>query len=206
MDGQWVAWAQRLAAIAQSGLHYSESDYEKERYDAVRGIAAAMMEAGGGGEAGGLVEMMSRESGYATPKVDVRGAAFRDGKILLVKEAVDGLWTLPGGWADVGDSPSEAAAREVVEESGFEVEVVKLCAVWDRSRHAHRPAFPFHLYKMFFLCEITGGEARQSVETLGVDFFGEDSIPALSEGRVLPWQIRRMFEHERDRSLATDFD
>ncbi|MBE0536012.1 MAG: NUDIX hydrolase [Phycisphaerae bacterium] len=206
MDGQWLLWAQRLAALAQSGLTYTENPFEIERYEAVRGIAAEMMEAGGGGAAAGLVEVFRGEKGYATPKIDVRGAVFRDGRILLVKEAIDGLWTLPGGWADVGDSPSEAVGREVVEESGFEVRVAKLCAVWDRSRHAHRPAFPFHIYKMFFLCEITGGAARTSVETLGVEFFAEDAIPPLSQGRVLPFQIRRMFEHYRDRSLATDFD
>jgi ADP-ribose pyrophosphatase YjhB (NUDIX family) len=150
--------------------------------------------------------MFGREKGYATPKVDVRGAAFRDGRILLVKEAIDGLWTLPGGWADVGDSPSEAIRREMVEESGFEVEVVKLCAVYDRSKHPHRPAFPFHLYKMFFLCEITGGEAKTSHETLEVGFFAEDALPPLSEGRVLPFQIKTMFDHYRDRSLPTYCD
>ena len=203
MDGRWLTWAQRLAAIAQSGLTYSESQYEIERYEAVRAIAAEMMEAGGGGAAPGLVEMLQREKGYATPKVDVRGAAFREGKILLVKEAIDGLWTLPGGWADVGDSPSEAVRREMVEESGFEARVVKLCGVYDRSKHPHRPAFPFHLYKMFFLCEITGGEAKTSYETLDVGFFEEDDLPALSEGRVLPFQIRSMFDHYQDPLLAT---
>ncbi|HPD46021.1 MAG TPA: NUDIX hydrolase [Anaerohalosphaeraceae bacterium] len=206
MCGQWLTWAQRLAAIAQSGLTYSQNEYEIERYQAVLKIAADMMEAGGGGNAQGLVEMFGREKGYATPKVDVRGAAFRDGRILLVKEAIDGLWTLPGGWADVGDSPSEAIRREMVEESGFEVEVVKLCAVYDRSKHPHRPAFPFHLYKMFFLCEITGGEAKTSHETLEVGFFAEDALPPLSEGRVLPFQIKTMFDHYRDRSLPTYCD
>ncbi len=206
MCGQWLTWAQRLAAIAQSGLTYSQNEYEIERYQAVLKIAAYMMEAGGGGNAQGLVEMFGREKGYATPKVDVRGAAFRDGRILLVKEAIDGLWTLPGGWADVGDSPSEAIRREMVEESGFEVEVVKLCAVYDRSKHPHRPAFPFHLYKMFFLCEITGGEAKTSHETLEVGFFAEDALPPLSEGRVLPFQIKTMFDHYRDRSLPTYCD
>jgi len=206
MDEHWVVWAQRLAAISQSGLTYSESHFEIERYEAVRAIAAEMMESGGGGEAAGLVEMFRGEKGYATPKVDVRGAVFREGKILLVKEAIDGLWTLPGGWADVGDSPSEAVRREVVEESGFEVRVAKLCGVYDRSKHPHRPTFPFHLYKMFFLCDITGGEAKTSHETLAVDFFAEDALPALSEGRVLPFQIKSMFDHYRGPSLATYCD
>ncbi len=165
-----------------------------------------MMAAGGDMEKAGFIELFSREAGYATPKIDVRGAAFRDDTILLVKEKVDGLWTLPGGWADVGDSPSEAVERELLEESGFEVRTVKLCAVYDRNKHPHKPSFPFHLYKMSFLCEITGGEPKTSPETQAVEFFAEDQIPPLSQGRVLPQQIKRMFEYYRDPSLPTDFD
>ena len=206
MEPKWLDWARRLAAISQSGLTYSDNHYEIERYEAIRDIAAEMMATGGDMEKVRLVELFSREAGYATPKVDVRGAAFRDDMILLVKESVDGLWTLPGGFADVGDSPSEAVEREVIEESGFEVKTTKLCAVYDRNKHPHKPSFPFHLYKLFFLCEITGGEARTSPETDAVEFFKENEIPPLSQGRVLPQQIKRMYEHYRDPSLPTDFD
>ena len=145
-------------------------------------------------------------SGYATPKVDVRGAAFRDDKILLVREARDGGWTLPGGWADPGQSPAEAVVREVFEESGFHVRVTKLAALYDRSKHPHMPRAPFHVYKLFFLCEITGGSATVSHETTAVDFFPEDAIPNLSIDRTLPFQIARMFDHHRTRTLPTDFD
>ncbi len=206
MEPKWLDWARRLAAISQSGLTYSDNHYEIERYEAIRDIAAEMMADGGRLEKVRLVELFSREAGYATPKVDVRGAAFRDDKILLVKESVDGLWTLPGGWADVGDSPSEAVERELLEESGFEVRTTKLCAVYDRNKHPHKPSFPFHLYKMFFLCEITGGEPTTSPETDAVEFFAENQIPPLSQGRVLPQQIKRMFQYYRDPSLPTDFD
>ena len=206
MDPKWLDWARRLAAISQSGLTYSDNHYEIERYQAIGDIAAEMMASGSRLEKVRFAELFSREAGYATPKVDVRGAVFRDDKILLVKESVDGLWTLPGGFADVGDSPSEAVEREVLEESGFEVRAVKLCAVYDRNKHPHKPSFPFHLYKMFFLCEITGGEAKTSPETDAVEFFAEDQIPPLSQGRVLPQQIKRMFDYYRDPSLPTDFD
>lgn len=206
MEPKWLDWAKRLAAISQSGLAYSDNNYEIERYQAIRDIAAEMMAAGGDMEKAGFIELFSREAGYATPKVDVRGAAFRDDTILLVKESVDGLWTLPGGWADVGDSPSEAVEREVIEESGFEVRTVKLCAVYDRNKHPHKPSFPFHLYKMFFLCEIIGGQPKTSPETDAVEFFAEYQIPPLSQGRVLPQQIKRMFQYYRDPSLPTDFD
>jgi ADP-ribose pyrophosphatase YjhB (NUDIX family) len=206
MEPNWLTWAKRLAALAQDGLTFSDNEYEIERYKQIRQIAAEMMAAGSQVDATTLLDLFTRENGYATPKVDVRGAAFRDNRILLVKEKIDGGWTLPGGWADPYQSPSEAAAREVVEESGFEVRVVKLAAVYDRSKHPHEPPMPFHLYKLFFLCEITGGVATESYETTGVGFFAEDRIPPLSISRTLPFQIARMFAHHRDRALPTDFD
>lgn len=206
MQPNWLNWATQLAALAQNGLTYSQSEYEIERYEHIRQIAAEMMAAGSGIDARSLIELFSGEQGYATPKVDVRGAVFRDHKILLVKEAADGAWTLPGGWADPCQSPSEAVAREVFEESGFEVRVTKLAAVYDRSKHPHKPPTPFHLYKLFFLCEITSGAPTTSHETTGVAFFAEDDIPELSISRTLPFQIARMFEHVRNPALPTDFD
>ena len=207
MEPNWLRWAKQLAALAQNGLTYSESQYEIERYEQIRQIAAEMMSAGFDLETKALIDLFSQERGYATPKVDVRGAAFRDGKILLVREKLDGGWTLPGGWADPCQSASEAVAREVFEESGFEVRVTKLAAVYDRSKHPHKPLMPFHLYKLFFLCEITGGQATESHETTGVEFFAEDEIPQqLSISRTLPFQLARMFAHHRNPALPTEFD
>jgi ADP-ribose pyrophosphatase YjhB (NUDIX family) len=208
MEPKWLKWAKQLAALAQDGLTYSDNEYEIDRYEQIRRIAAEMMSAGLKIETRQVIDLLSREQGYATPKVDVRGAVFRDDKILLVREKIDNdAWTLPGGWADPGQSPSEAVVREVFEESGFEVRAVKLAAVYDRSKHPHRPLMPFHLYKLFFLCEITGGAARQSYETTGIEFFAEDNIPKdLSISRTLPFQIAHMFEHHRRPALPTDFD
>jgi ADP-ribose pyrophosphatase YjhB (NUDIX family) len=207
MEPNWLTWAKRLAALAQNGLTYSDNEYEIDRYRQIRHIAAEMMAAGFDGEPRTFLDLFAREQGYATPKVDVRGAVFRADQILLVREKLDGGWTLPGGWADPCQSPAEAVVREVFEESGFEVRAVKLAAVYDRSKHPHLPPVPWHLYKLFFLCEITGGAARESHETTGVQFFAEDSIPLqLSVSRTLPFQIARMFAHYRDRTLPTDFD
>jgi len=206
MEPNWLTWAKRLAALAQDGLTYSDNQYEIDRYNQVRQIAAEMMAAGFDVDVRTFLDLFAREQGYATPKVDVRGAAFRDNKILLVKEKIDDAWTLPGGWADPCQSPSEAVTREVFEESGFEVRVVKLAAVYDRSKHPHLPLMPFHLYKLFFLCEITGGAPTDSHETTGVEFFAEDAIPPLSISRTLPFQIARMFEHYHNPALPTDFD
>ena len=201
----WLAWAKELQAIAQSGLAFAENGFEVERYRQVQAIALRMMAAGGGADLETVEGLFAGEAGYATPKVDVRGAAFRDGRILLVREASDGGWTLPGGFADVNESPRQAVAKEVREESGFEVEVTKLAALYDRNLHPH-PPYAYHLYKLMFLCEITGGAPATSLETSGVDFFAEDALPALSRPRISTLQIHRMFAHHREPGLATEFD
>jgi len=206
-DPDWLQWAREMQAIAQIGLEFTEGPYDRERYHALRALAARAMAAHTGADLERIAALFEGETGYATPKVDVRGAAFRDGRLLLVRESADaGRWTLPGGWADVNLTAAENVARELVEESGFVVRVRKLAAVWDRSRHGHVPK-PFHAYKMFFLCEITGGAPATSHETSEVAFFGADGIPDdLSHDRVRPAQIRRMFDHYRQPDLPTDFD
>jgi ADP-ribose pyrophosphatase YjhB (NUDIX family) len=156
-----------------------------------------------------LEALFAAETGYATPKVDVRGAVFdTQDRILLVRETVDaGRWTLPGGWADVNQTPAQCVVREVAEESGYAARVVKLAAVWDRATQRHSPPSVFSIVKLFFLCRLEGGAARTSLETSEVGWFGEDSIPSdLSLGRTLPHQITRMFVHWRQPELATDFE
>ena len=205
MKAEWIEWAQRLQAIAQSGLTYTQSPYEIERYEAVRDIAVDIMAAHTGLSTDHLQGLFANERGYATPKVDVRGAVFRDNAILLVREMRDGLWTLPGGWADVGDSPVEATVREVYEESGYQARAVKLLACYDRNKHGHPPT-TFHIYKLFFQCELIGGTPTDSHETSGARFFCEDEIPDLSLPRVTPAQIKRFFAHCRHPEWPTDFD
>lgn len=205
MKSGWLNWAQRLQAIAQTGLTYASGEFDVERYRAVREIASEMMAAGSQSGIATIRGLFAGQAGYATPKVDVRGVVFRESRVLLVKEREDGGWTLPGGWADVGESPAEATVREVREESGFETRAVKLLAVYDRNRHGHTP-IPFHAYKLFFRCEIVGGAAAVSVETEGVGWFAEDGLPALSISRVTPAQIRRFFEHSRHPGWLTEFD
>ena len=203
-----LAWAQRLQALAQTGLTYARDPYDIERYEEIRRLAAEMVARPGGTEVAALVENFSRETGYATPKVDVRGAVFDEqDRLLLVKERSDGLWTLPGGWADVGISPSDNVVREIYEEAGFRCRATRLLAVYDRARHGHPPMF-HSVYKMFFACEIVGGEAAAggTTETDGVGFYAQGEMPPLSTGRVTAAQIERLFEHHRQPDLPTDFD
>jgi len=200
------ALARKLQALAQTGLEFIQNEYDRDRYESVAKIAAELMAAHCDAPIERFHELFAQQSGYATPKVDVRAAVFRDGKILMVREAADGLWTVPGGWADVNDSPREAAEREVWEESGFRVKATKLAAVYDRAKHPHDPPLPFHVYKMFFVCEILSGEAKPSRETPEVGFFMLESLPPLSVSRVLEFQVRSMFEHAKNPKLAVDFD
>jgi len=203
---RWLEWTTRLQAIAQNGLTFAQDPYDVERYEAVRVIVAEMLAAGTDLEMPIIRNLLTHDTGYATPKVDVRGVVFRQDKLLLVREVADGGWTLPGGWADICESPTENVVREVREESGFETRAVKILALFDRSKHPHEPAFPFHVYKFLIRCEIVGGQATPSSETDAVGFFGETELPSLSVGRVTAWQLHRMFEHFRNPDLPTDFD
>ncbi|MBD1866851.1 NUDIX hydrolase [Cyanobacteria bacterium FACHB-471] len=227
MSSKWLEWSQQLQAIAQNGFAYCQNPFDLERYEQVRQLAAEIMAAHTGVEPSFVYSLFEQEEGYATPKVDVRGAVFREDKILLVKEREDGRWTLPGGWVDVGESPSQAVEREVYEESGYQTKATKLLALFDRNhaRHGH-PPFHHHVYKLFFHCEILDSgildseildsapqESHESEnhesenhETEAVAFFAEHQIPELSLTRVMPTQIARLFEHLRHPDWATDFD
>jgi len=205
VDTKWLEWAKKLQAIAQNGLTFTENPFDIERYKTLRAIAAEIMATYSNREPNYVLDLFAHEIGYATPKVDVRGAVFRDDALLFVKERWDGCWTLPGGWADIGDSPSEVAVREVYEESGYHTRAVKLLAVYDRDRQGH-PPFEHYVYKLFFQCELLGGSPSTSIETDEVAFFGEDEIPELSLTRIMPTQIARIFQHHRNPDLPTDFD
>jgi ADP-ribose pyrophosphatase YjhB (NUDIX family) len=198
----------RLAAIAQDGLVFSHDDYDIDRYQKVSALAAELMSAVSGRDAAELAIEISRDSGYATPKIDVRGVIFDDDeRVLLMRERTDGKWSLPGGWADPGDTPSQAVTREILEETGHQAEAVKLLACWDRERQGNPPPMPVHVYKLFFLCRQTGpAQAPAALETLDVGWFSLTELPPLSLGRVNHRQLERALVHHRDPSLPTEFD
>lgn len=197
--------ARRLLAVAQSGLHYTRSEFERERYEEIAQLAAEMLRKESTYTAQQLRDVWVVEQGYSTPKLDVRGAIFRDDTVLLVRERSDGKWTVPGGFADVNEAPSTSILKEIEQESGYTARVLKLAAVHDRNLHNY-PPFMFHLWKLLFVCEITGGEARLSNETDGVEFFPVNALPALSTGRITAEQIQLMYRHHCDATLATEFD
>ena len=205
-DPAWLTWTKRIQAIAQTGLTFTRDHYDHERYEELQEISAEMMAAGSGiADTQKVLDLFRKEEGYATPKIEVRGAVVRGEEILLVREREDGGWTLPGGWADVGESPSAMVIREVKEESGYDVRPSKLAAIFDRNKHPHPPQ-PVHAYKLFFLCDLVGGEATPSFETPEVAFFRREALPRLSAARITAFQIEHMFEHAAHPELPTTFD
>jgi len=204
-EPSWLVVGRELRAIGQIGLTFSRDPFDRQRFERILELAATLIAAGSGENRETLLDYFREHTGYATPKVDVRAAAFREGRILLVRELSDGCWTLPGGWADVNQSAAECAVRELKEESGFEGRALKLAAVHDyrkRNRRHHLDS----IYKLFFICELTAGSAQPSIETSEVSFFARDALPALSIGRTSAAQIERMFEHVENPQLPTDFD
>ncbi|MBN1659851.1 MAG: NUDIX hydrolase [Anaerolineae bacterium] len=202
---RWLAWAQQIQAVAQTGLTYSQNEYETERYTHLMHLAAEIVRQHAGLPDERLLEDFFSQPGYATPKVDVRAAVVHQGQILLVRERVDGLWTMPGGWADVGDTPSDMVVREAREESGYDVKPVKLVGVFDANRSGQPLSF-YHAYKLVFLCKLVGGEAHTSHETLDVRFFAFDDLPPLSSNRTHERHLSEIQAHLADPSRPAYFD
>lgn len=194
-----LAISRELKAMAEAGLRYTTGIYDRERYERLHELASELLAA----QAADF--RWPVEFGYATPKVDVRAAVVEDGKVLLVREAGTGQWTLPGGWADLNASPAENAIREVQEEAGLEVAVEKLLACWDKDKQGH-PRQPEHVYKLVFLCRKTGGELATSQETDGVGFFAPDELPPLCPYRNAPHYLELAFNHAADPERPTLFD
>jgi ADP-ribose pyrophosphatase YjhB (NUDIX family) len=201
----WLVWAREIQALSQTGLAFSETDYDLQRYRRLGEIAAEIVERHTGCSKGPIVEGFLAQQGYATPKIDVRGAVLREGKILLVKEGADGKWCMPGGWADVGETPADAIAREVWEESGFTVRPNKVVGVYDANRDGTPREF-YHAYKVVFLCALVGGQARPSSETLAVDFFDFNELPPLSTERTHQRHLAEVRAHRDEPNRPAAFE
>ena len=206
MQNRHIERARRIQALAQAGLEYAADPYDRERYEELRAIAAEMMDGASDVPTAKWLETFARETGYPTPKVDVRGAVFQNGQILLAREKDDGNWSLPGGWADVNDPPSVAVVREVREETGFAVRCTKLAAVIDPDHRGRQSARPFHIYKLLFLCAPVGEGGALCHDIEEARFFPIDQLPCLSLSRTLPGHIALLLEHHQDPALPTAFD
>lgn len=201
---KWIEWAREIFSLSQSGITYSGNQYDIERYKRLQEITAEIIESQSEISRESVLDSFSMQAGYITPKIDVRGAVIRDGKILLVQERADGRWAMPGGWADLGDAPASMAEREVWEESGFRVKADKVVAVIDANRV--EPMEFYHAYKIIFLCKLLDGEPRTSYETLAVDFFDPAHLPPLSFYRTNESMLQEVFAHVNDPDRPTAFD
>nr|WP_298792232.1 NUDIX hydrolase [uncultured Allomuricauda sp.] len=196
----------RIKAISETGLVYAQDLYDRERYEELQQISIKLMSNIGGTAIEALEEFFIPQDDYPTPKVDVRGFVLNEkDEILMAKESIDGKWTIPGGWADIGSTPSEIAIKEVEEETGLKVEVVKLLAVYDKQVHPHPPE-PYYIYKLNFFCRIVGGELKPGFDMLGADFFALDNLPELSEERILESQLNHLFELSKSSTAEVYFD
>lgn len=194
MEPKWLEWAKELQSIAQAGLTYSKDVYDLERFEMIRNISIDIMSKHTNVSGTLIKDLFANETGYATPKVDIRTVVFRENKILMVRENTDVGWSLPGGWGDIGLTPSEVAVKELKEESGFDAKAIKLIAVFDKKCHPHPPS-PYHVFKMFIQCEIIGGQPKAGIETSAVGFYSENELPSLSIERNTESQIQVAFKH-----------
>ncbi|UCP15279.1 NUDIX hydrolase N-terminal domain-containing protein [Aeromonas media] len=207
MQPPLATFLEQVLATAQAGLTYSNDPFDIARFEALRAATAALIVSQSELAPEAIAQWIALDSGYPTPKLDVRALIQDDaGRLLLVQECSDGLWTLPGGWCDIGDSPAGAVVREVSEETGLECRAVQLLALFDKLKHPHPPQLP-HAHKAFFLCEVTGGSLlTETDETQGAAYFPIDALPELSRHRVVESQLRSLHDHVRQGRRHTLFD
>ncbi|MEM9282180.1 MAG: NUDIX hydrolase [Verrucomicrobiota bacterium] len=195
-----------IRALAQSGLQYTKDPFDRERFERLMDIASELYTSLSDSDLESVERFFMPETGYATPKVDLRACVFKDGRVLLVKERSDNLWTLPGGWADQSESPQEGIIREIKEESGFDSKIESLYAIKDRDRNPYKPKYPVSIYKLFFTATVTSGSPETNLEVSDIDFFEEGNLPPLSEARVLPQDIHDGFRAFRGETQICSYD
>ena len=207
MEKNLLDLSREIHAISKSGLAFSKDPFDIERFHQLEEIAAQLISKHSIHSKEYLQKVFSAENGYVTPKLDVRAATFKNGKILMVKERESSCWTLPGGYVDVNESLSEAVEREVIEESGLSVKAKKLAGVFDHRKGGYKPHL-YHFYKLYMICDLVGGEEKPSIETTEISFFSRNDVETISldPGRAIKAHVLRMFDHVNNPSLPTDFD
>ncbi|WP_110650242.1 NUDIX hydrolase [Salinicola peritrichatus] len=206
MEDQWLTWAKRLSALADTGLHYCRDKFDRERYEEIAELSRSMMAALGTVPLERIAAALGERDGHVTPKIDVRAAIIDDGRILLVKEKMDGRWTMPGGYAEVGVSAADNTVKEVWEEAGIKVAVSRLYALRHKARHAYPPDV-LDFYKLFFLCErLDDAPLEPGHEVHDAAYFPADDLPPLSEPRVIARDIADAFAFHADPARAALID
>lgn len=202
---KWLTWATKMQSIAMAGLTYSKDKYDIERFEQLRDLSAEIVSEYADVEFEKVKDLLKCETGYLTPKVDVRAAIIKDNKILLVKESLDGLWSLPGGWADVNLSVSENAIKEAKEEAGADIIPKRIIAILDRNKH-NKPISMTSIYKIFVLCEYVDCTFESNTETEECELFSLNELPELSTGRINEKQIKMCFDTYNNINSDVIFD
>jgi ADP-ribose pyrophosphatase YjhB (NUDIX family) len=206
MQPKWLLWAKQLQALAQSGIEFTENPYDRERYERIRALSIEILHEYTTIDNTRLVNLFANESGYQTPKIDVRAAIFNEeNKILMIREKLDNKWAMPGGWADIELSVRENIIKESFEEAGAEINPKRIIAILDRNRHVNDD-FPYSAYKIFVECDFINGKFTDNIETLEHGFFTMDTLPELSEGRNTKSQIEVCFKARREKMFEPLFD
>ena len=202
---KWLKWAIEIQSLAQSGLAYTDNVYDIERYERLREISAEMLAEKTDLSIEKVKDLFCNETGYQTPKIDTRAVIFKDNKILLTHEN-NGTWSLPGGWCDVSESVKSNTIKEVKEETGLNVETIKVIAIQDRNKH-NKPIYAYGVCKVFILCDVIGGEFKKNIETTEIKYFSLDEIPNnLAEEKTNKEQIEMCFKSYNDKNWQTQFD
>ena len=202
---KWLKWAIEIQSLAQSGLAYTDNVYDIERYERLREISAEIIEEKSNINLEKVKDLFCNETGYQTPKIDTRAVIFKDDKILLTYEN-NGTWSLPGGWCDVLESVGSNTIKEVKEETGLDVETIKIISVQDRNKH-NKPIYAYGVCKIFVLCNVIGGKFVKNIETTEIKYFSLDEIPSnLAEEKTNREQIEMCFEAYKDVNWQTQFD
>lgn len=190
---KWLEWAKRIQSIAQIGLTYSKDKFDQQRYNQLRDISIDILNQYISLGEENVRNLFAGETGYQTPKVDVRAAVFKEDKILLVQEGPDMKWCMPGGWVDIDLSLKQAAVKEVREEAGVDCEPKRIISVFDRRLNATGP-ISHTIFTVFIQCEYLSGQFEENLETVDARFFPPNEIPELSENKTNLNQIRQCFE------------
>lgn len=206
MQPKWLSWAKILQSIAQTGIEFTDNPYDRERYEAIRALSIEILHEYTEIDNSKLASLFANESGYQTPKIDVRAAIFNsDNEILMIREKIDNKWALPGGWADIELSLSENIIKESFEEAGAEIRPRRILSVLDRNKHV-KDNFPYSAYKIFVECDLIKNEFKQNTETLECGFFNFENLPELSQGRNTEKQIEICFKARMEKTFEPIFD
>jgi ADP-ribose pyrophosphatase YjhB (NUDIX family) len=206
MQPKWLYWAKQLQAIAQTGIEFTENPYDKERYLRIRELSVEILNEYTGIESSRITDLFAGESGYQTPKVDVRAAIFNEqGQILMIREKLDNKWALPGGWADIELTLRDNIIKESKEEAGAEIVPKRIIGIFDRNTHVN-DNFPYSAYKVFVECDFIKGEFISNIETSEHGFFTMENLPELSEGRNTREQILKCFYARKEEKFEALFD